>query len=440
MSAETSSRARELLDLEQRHFAPVLGRGTDVVISHARGSYMWSVDGRRYLDFAMGIATVNTGHGHPKVIEAAKAQIDRVVHPAATVAHYEANIQLAEKLATITPGDLNVTFLTNTGAEAVEAAIKFARYVSKRKILIAFQGGFHGRTYGAISLTSSKLHYREGYEPFLPSVYLMPFPYGLRCQLGHNCADGCVGACADYLERQFTQVVDPHEVAAILVEPIQGEGGYIVPPVWYLKRLRELCDTHGILLLADEVQTGFGRTGTWFATEHFDIVPDVQIMAKGIASGFPLAAVSARPEIMQQWPTGAHGSTFGGNPVSCAAALATIDAIREEGMLENATRQGDKLRARLRALQGESPRIAEVRGLGLMNAVEFSTPDGEPDGTLAETIRRRCVEKGLLLLSCGYKDQTLRLMPALNISDAELDEGLAIFEEAVRYGLSVSVD
>jgi 4-aminobutyrate aminotransferase len=440
MSVDASSSARELLDLEKRHFAPVLGRTTDVVISHAKGSYMWSVDGRRYLDFAMGIATVNTGHGHPKVIAAAKAQIDRVVHPAATVVHYEANIQLVEKLATITPGDLNMTFLTNTGAEAVEAAIKLARYVTKRKILIGFQGGFHGRTYGAISLTSSKVHYREGYEPFLPSVYLMPFPYGLRCQLGHNCKNGCVGACADYLERQFTQVVDPNEVAAMLVEPIQGEGGYIVPPIWYLKRLREICDRYGILLLTDEVQTGFGRTGRWFATEHFDVVPDVQIMAKGIASGFPLAAISARSDIMLQWPSGAHGTTFGGNPVSCAAALATIDAIRDEGMIENATRQGEKLRTRLRALQGESPRIAEVRGLGLMNAMEFSASDGSPDGALADTIRRRCVENGLLLLSCGYEEQTLRLIPALNISDAELEEGLAIFEEAVRYGLSACAD
>jgi len=433
MISETQTKARELLDVEQRHFAPVLGRSSNVVIDRAKGSYMWSVDGRRYLDFAMGIATVNTGHSHPRVLEAAMAQMQKVVHPSATVAHYETNIRLTEKLATITPGELDVTFLTNTGAEAVEAAIKLARYVTGRKIVLGFQGGFHGRTYGAMSMTTSKVHYREGYEPLMPSVYFMPFPYGLRCQLGHDCKGGCVGACADHIERQFAQIVDPHEVAAMLVEPIQGEGGFIVPPAWYLQRLRALCDQYGILLLADEVQTGFGRTGRWFATEHSQIVPDVQIMAKGIASGFPLAAISSRRDIMERWPSGAHGSTFGGNPVSCAASLATIDAIREEDMLDNATRQGDVIRTRLRALQAEVPAIAEVRGLGLMNAVEFSQPDGGPDGALSEAVRDRCIENGLLLLSCGYKDQVLRFLPALNISDSEVDEGLSIFEEAVRY-------
>ncbi len=435
MTAETTGATRrdsELIEVERRHFAPTLGRTSDVVVERAKGSYMWAIDGRRYLDFAMGIATVNTGHGHPKVLEAAKAQMEKVVHPSATVAHYETNIRLAEKLATITPGDLDMTFLTNTGAEAVEGAIKLARYVTGRTIILGFQGGFHGRTYGAISLTSSKVHYREGYEPFLSSVYFMPYPYALRCQLGHDCTGGCVGACLDFMERQFTQVVDPHAVAGMLVEPIQGEGGYIVPPAWFLGRLRDICDRYGILLLADEVQTGFGRTGRWFASQHFDVAPDVQIMAKGIASGFPLAAISARRELMEQWHTGAHGSTFGGNPVSCAAAIATIDAIREEGMLENATRQGEKLRARLTALQARYPQIAEVRGLGLMNAVEFSKADGSPDGETSEKIRQRCIENGLLLLSCGYADQSLRFIPALNVSDSELDEGLGIFERSVQ--------
>jgi 4-aminobutyrate aminotransferase len=282
-------------------------------------------------------------------------------------------------------------------------------------------------------MTSSKVHYREGYEPFVPSAYFMPFPYALRCQLGHDCKGGCVGACVDFIERQFTQVVDPHAVAGLLIEPVQGEGGYIAPPTWYLKRLREICDRYGILFIADEVQTGFGRTGKWFATEHFDVVPDIQVMAKGIASGFPLAAISSRRELMDQWHTGAHGSTFGGNPVSCAAALATIDAIRDEGMLQNAARQGETIRARLRALQAQVPAIAEVRGLGLMNAIEFSGPDGAPDGKTAEAVRTRCIENGLILLSCGYEDQVLRLIPALNVSDAEIDEGLSIIEEAVRH-------
>jgi len=433
MTSDTLNRAQELLAVERRYFAPVLGRGSDVVIDRAKGSRMWDIEGRCYLDFAAGIASVNTGHSHPKVLEAAKAQMEKVVHPSATVAHYEANIRLTEKLAGITPGELDVTFLTNTGAEAVEAAIKLARYVTGRKIILGFQGGFHGRTYGAISMTSSKVHYREGYEPFLPSVYFMPFPYELRCQLGHDCKNGCMGACADHIERQFQQIVDPHEVAAMLIEPVQGEGGFVVPPAWYPRRLRALCDQYGILLLADEVQAGFGRTGKWFATEHFGVVPDVQIMAKGIASGFPLAAVSSRRDIMEKWPAGAHGSTFGGNPVSCAAAVATIDAIRDEGMIENAARQGEKTRARLRALRQDVPRIAEVRGLGLMNAVEFSDEKGNPDTAFAERVRNRCIENGLLLLSCGYKEQALRFIPALNIGDDDLDEGLSIFEEAVKF-------
>jgi len=436
MSSETLnpvSHAQDLLETESRYLAPVLGRSSTVVVERGKGSYLWSVDGRRYLDFAMGIATVNTGHGHPRVLQAAMEQMQRVVHPSATMVHYEANIRLAERLGAIMPGPIDQTFFTNSGAEAVEAAVKMARYVTGRRIVVGFQGGFHGRTMGALSLTSSKVHYREGYEGFVPSIYLMPFPYATRCQLGHDCRGGCVGACATYLERQFEQVIDPYQVAAFVVEPVQGEGGYIVPPAWFLGRLRALCDQYGILLLADEVQTGFGRTGRWFASEHFGVVPDVQIMAKGIASGFPLAAISARRELMEQWPTGVHGSTFGGNPVSCAAALATIDAIEDEGMRENATRQGEVIRARLRTLQGEVPAIADVRGLGLMIGVEFSDMAGNPDGGLCERVRQRCIEHGLLLLSCGYREQVLRLIPALNVSDAEADEGLTIIEEAVRH-------
>ena len=432
IQSETRSRAQELLAVEERYLAPVLGRSSNVVVDRAQGSYMWSVDGRRYLDFAMGIATVNTGHSHPKVLAAAMEQMQRVVHPSATMAHYGPNIRLAERLASIAPGDLDTTFFTNSGAEAVEAAIKLARYVTGRRIIVGFQGGFHGRTYGALSMTSSKVHYREGYEGFLPSTYIVPYPYALRCQIGHDCRGGCVGACADTIERQFEQIIDPTQVAGLLIEPIQGEGGYIVPPDWYLARLRTLCDRHGILLLADEVQTGFGRTGRWFASEHFGVMPDIQIMAKGIASGFPLAAIIARRELMTRWSSGAHGSTFGGNPVSCAASLATIDAIEDEGMIENSAAQGAAIQARLRTLQAEVPAIAEVRGLGLMIGIEFSDSQGRPDGALVERIRQRCIESGLLLLSCGYKEQTLRLIPALNVTAAEVDEGLSILESAVR--------
>ncbi len=434
-TSEMVDQAPELLAIEKKYMAPVLGRSSNIVVERGRGSYVWSVDDRRYLDFAMGIATVNTGHSHPRVLAAATAQIEKIVHPSATMAHYEGNIRLAEKLASIVPGDLDTTFFTNSGAEAVEAAVKLARYVTGRRAVIGFQGGFHGRTMGALSLTSSKVHYREGYEGFVPSTYIMPYPYAQRCQVGHDCAGGCRGACTDFIERQFAQVIDPHQVAAMLVEPVQGEGGYIVPPSWYLGRLRALCDLYGIMLLVDEVQTGFGRTGKWFASEHWGVVPDVQIMAKGIASGFPLAAITARHEVMERWPAGAHGSTFGGNPVSCAASLATIEVIEQEGLRENAAAQGAVIMERLRALQVRVPAIADVRGLGLMIGIEFSDEQGAPDGALCERIRQRCIDDGLLLLSCGYKEQVLRLIPSLALTDEELDEGLGILTNAVLASL-----
>jgi 4-aminobutyrate aminotransferase len=420
-----------LRDLEEKHFAAVLHRTSDVFIESGRGSYMYAADGRRYLDFVMGIAAVNTGHSHPRVIDAAKAQIDKIVHPSASAVRYGPNIDLVAKLAEITPGDLNVSFLTNSGAEAVEAALKLAKYVTERPAVLAFQGGFHGRTMGALSVTTSKAHYRERYEPLMPSTYFAPFPNPYRCPLGHE-ESTCCHSCLGYLERLFQQVVDPRAVAAMLIEPIQGEGGYLPAPTHFLKGLRQLCDRYGILLIFDEVQSGFGRTGRWWASQHHDVVPDIQVMAKGIASGFPLSAVSSTAAIMGQWKTGAHGSTFGGNPVSCAAACATIDVIRDEGLVENAAIMGERLQHCLRALQCDYPAIGDVRGMGLMTAVEFTRQDGTPDGQLAEAVRCEALERGLIMLTCGTEDQCVRFIPALTISESELDEGLTIFSDAVR--------
>jgi 4-aminobutyrate aminotransferase len=420
-----------LRDLEEKHFAAVLHRTTDVFIESGRGSYMYAADGRRYLDFVMGIAAVNTGHSHPRVIGAAKAQIDKIVHPSASAVRYGPNIDLVAKLAEITPGDLNVSFLTNSGAEAVEAALKLAKYVTERPAVLAFQGGFHGRTMGALSVTTSKARYRERYEPLMPSTYFAPFPNPYRCPLGHE-GSTCCHSCLGYLERLFQQVVDPQAVAAMLIEPIQGEGGYLPAPTHFLKGLRQLCDRYGILLIFDEVQSGFGRTGQWWASQHHGVVPDILVMAKGIASGFPLSAVSSTAAIMGQWQVGAHGSTFGGNPVSCAAACATIDVIRDEGLVENAATMGERLQHCLRALQCDYPAIGDVRGMGLMTAVEFTRQDGTPDGELAEVVRREALERGLIMLTCGTEDQCVRFMPALTISESELDEGLTIFSDAVR--------
>jgi 4-aminobutyrate aminotransferase len=420
-----------LRDQEQQHFAAVLHRTTNVLVERGQGSYLYTPDGRRYLDFVMGIASVNTGHCHPRVVEAAKAQIDNVIHPSASAVSYPSNIELVARLAEITPGNLDVTFLANSGAEAVEGALKLAKYVTRRPGVIAFQGGFHGRTMGALSVTTSKVHYREHYEPLMPSTYMLPFPHPYRCPLGHAPAD-CVEQCLRYIDRQFERVIDPHSVAAMLIEPVQGEGGYVPAPPGFLRKLRELCDRYGIMLIFDEVQTGFGRTGQWWASQHYGVVPDIHVMAKAIASGFPLSAVSSRREIMEQWLPGAHGSTFGGNPVSCAAACATIDVLREEGMIENAARMGEGLQSRLKEIQAHFPVIGEVRGLGLMVGVEFVHQDGTPNGGTAEAVREHCLENGLLMLTCGVRDHVVRFMPPLNLSAAELDEGLTIFEGAVR--------
>jgi 4-aminobutyrate aminotransferase len=344
---------------------------------------------------------------------------------------YGPNIELTAKLAEITPGGLDVTFLANSGAEAVEGGLKLAKYVTGRPIVVAFQGGFHGRTLGAVSVTTSKVHYREGYEPLAASTYFAPFPHPYRCPLGHA-PEHCVDQCLAFLKLQFERVIDPHQVAAILIEPVQGEGGYIPADFRFLRELRAICDQYGIMLIFDEVQTGFGRTGKWWGGEHSGVVPDIQVMAKGIASGFPLSAVSSRREIMEQWSVGAHGSTFGGNPVSCAAACATIDVIRDEGLIENAARMGERLRDSLRALQVDQPMIGEVRGLGLMTAAEFVHEDGSPNGEAAEAVRAHALEQGLLLLTCGLRDHVVRFIPALNIDQADLDRGFEIFAGAVR--------
>ena len=431
MIGDNVDEAARLRDLEDRHLSKVLHRTTEVFVERGSGSYVYTPSGERYLDFVMGIASVNTGHSHPKVLAAAKAQIDRVVHPSTSAVRYGPIIELAAKLAEITPPGLDVAFFGNSGAEAVEGALKLAKYTTRRPGIIAFQGGFHGRTIGAVSVTSSKALYRKGYEPLVPSTYFAPFPHAYRCPLGHSCQTSCQG-CIQFLEHMLEQVIDPRSVAAVLIEPVQGEGGYIPAPTSYLRALRDLCTRHGILLMFDEVQSGFGRTGRWWAGQHHDVTPDIQIMAKGIASGFPLSAVSSTREIMNRWSTGSHGSTFGGNPVSCAAACATIDVIREEGMVENAARMGERLRARLLALKDQYPIIGDVRGLGLMLAAEFVEPDGSPSGRLAEEVRRAALERNMLLLTCGLHDQCIRFIPPLNVNEWELSEGIEVFSEAVK--------
>jgi len=420
----------EWLARERAHLSQVLYRYTPLVIDHAQGSYLYAVDGRRYLDFASGIAVTNLGHGHPDVLRAAHEQLDRLVHTS-VVAHHEPAIELAERIAAVAPGKLDKVFFANSGAEAVEGAIKLARYTTGRSALIAFQGAFHGRTYGALSLTASKSYYRERYEPFLPGVYHAPYPYPYRNPSGPG-EEATLTYVFDFIEEMLDTRVPPRNIAAFIVEPVLGEGGYVVPPAGFMPRLRALCDQHGILLIADEVQSGYGRTGKMFACEHTGVVPDIMTLAKSIASGLPLSAVVASSKLMDQWEPAAHGSTFGGNPVSCAAGVATLEVFQREGILANATEKGNDLLRRLRRLQQQSPAIGEVRGLGLMVGVELVNPDGSPNKELQKKIRQVCLDSGMVVLSCGPHDNVLRLVPPLNISQAELDEGWEILNGAFQ--------
>src|ERR1700686_5072551 len=420
----------EWLARDRAHLSQVLYRYTPIVVDHAKGSYMYSVDGRRYLDFASGIAVTNLGHGHPAVVAAAKAQLDKVMHTS-VVAHHQPAIELAERIAAVAPGKLDKVFFANSGAEAVEGAIKLARYTTGRAALIGFQGAFHGRTYGALSLTASKSYYRERYEPFLPGVYHVPYPYPYRNPTGSS-DEATLDYVFDYIDEMLDTRVPPKNIAAFIVEPVLGEGGYVVPPADFMPRLRALCDRHDILLIADEVQSGYGRTGKMFACEHTGVVPDIMTLAKSIASGLPLSAVVATSKLMDQWEPAAHGSTFGGNPVSCAAGIATLDVIKREHVLENATDKGAQLMSRLRELQRRTPAIGEVRGLGLMVGIELVKRDGAPDKELQKKIRKVCLDSGMVVLRCGPHDNVLRLVPPLNLSEAELDEGWEILNAAFQ--------
>ena len=425
---QAGNSSEEWLARERAHLAQVLYRYTPLVIESAKGSYLQSVDGRRYLDFASGIAVTNLGHSHPQILKAAREQMERFVH-VSVVAHHEPMITLAERLAGIAPGENRKVHFGNSGAEAVEGAIKLARYVTGRPAIVAFQGAFHGRTYGAMSLTASKAAYRERYEPLLPSVYHVPYPYPYRNPTGSSERE-----TLDYvfsaIDEMMATRVPPRNIAAFIVEPVQGEGGYVVPPMGFLPRLRELCDRHGIVLILDEVQSGYGRTGKMFASEYSGVIPDIMTLAKSIASGFPLSAVVADARLMDQWEPAAHGSTFGGNPVACAAGIATLDVFQREHVLENALERGADLMERLRSLQAKTPAIGDIRGLGLMIGVELVSENRSPDADLLARIRKFCLDEGLILLSCGVYDNVIRLVPPLTLSRAELDEAWEIVSAA----------
>ena len=410
--------------------APCYSRYSDLVVDSAEGVHLHTVDGRDVLDFGCGIGVTNLGHGHPAVVQAVHAQVDKLWHTSVT-AYHPMLVQAAQALTAVTPRGLDQAFFANSGAEVVEASIKLARKATGRTEIIAFNGGFHGRTYAALSLTASKAKYHDGVGPLLPGIHHVRYPDHIR-ECTHAAGASCPIAQGHDIEELFISRVPARSVAAIIVEPLLGEGGYVIPTAEFLLTLRRICDENGILLIADEVQTGVGRTGRWFAVDHFGVVPDLMTVAKALGNGLPIGALVGSNRVMSAWHPGEHGTTFGGNPIACAAAVAVLETIEKEHLLERATGLGARALERMRAWQSWHPSIREVRGLGLWIGVEFREADGRPRPDLVSSIRRRAVDDGLLLLSCGIDDNVIRMIPPLTITDAELDEGLGIFEAAVR--------
>jgi 4-aminobutyrate aminotransferase len=411
--------------------SPVLGRYFEQTWARGERHRLFDSDGRGYLDFANGIAVTSLGHAHPRVNAAIHAQVDQLLHVCNGLGHLEPVTRLAEMLVEEMPAGLDTVYFGNSGAEVVDGALKLARRATGRSHIIAFSGAFHGRTYGAISVTTSSLNYRVGYEPMLPDVHIAPFPHAYRDFDGDE--EAASASALDHLERLFASVVPPTSTAAFIIEPVQGEGGYVPAPASFLRGLRALADRHGILLIADEVQSGYGRTGRMWAFEHAGIVPDIVLSAKAIANGMPLAALISSRSLQERWGVGAHGSTYGGNPVSCAAGIAVLEVMREEGLVANAAARGDELTRGLAALAAEDPRIGDVRGPGLMIGVELVSDRATraPAGEVADALVAACLERGLLLLTCGPAHNITRWIPPLDVTRDEIEESLGVFQEAL---------
>lgn len=429
-SEPPGNNARDWVERDRKVISQSYTRAYPLVVKKGEGASIEDVDGNRYIDFTAGIAVTSTGHCHPKVVEAIKSQAERLIHMSGTDFYYPSEIRLAEKIVSITPGrNQKKVFFTNSGAESTEAAMKLARYHTKRPHFIAFYGGFHGRTMGALSVTASKPVHRRGFSPLIPEVTHIPYAYCYRCPFRLS-PDSCDIECLGFLsDPVFKNKIPPEEVAAIFVEPIQGEGGYVVPPKPFMTHLQSLAKEFGILLIVDEIQTGMGRTGKMFASEHFDLLPDITIIAKGIASGMPLGAMVADADIMD-WESGSHANTFGGNPIACEAALATIQML-EEGLIENADKQGRYILSRLDDLKKVHPLIGDVRGMGLMIGIELVRDRDTKEMATSERneVIQAAFKRGLLILGCGYN--VIRFMPPLIINKDDADKALSIFDEVL---------
>ena len=415
---------------------PVWGRITNLVVDRGEGSWLITTDGERYLDYSSGIGVTNTGHAHPRVVAAVQDQAAKILHAQQNITYHEPGLRLYERLRHVLPGDGWGAFLSNCGAEAVEAAVKLARIATGRPVILGFRYGYHGRTGQTMALTTAKDVYRGHFEPLPGSVYHTAYPYCYRASGGSHAPDGhCTCDWEAELDLTFHQYVYPEHVAAIIVEPVLGEGGYIVPPPAFLPRLREITRQHGILLIADEVQTGFGRTGELFAVNHWGVVPDILVMAKGIASGLPLSGIVAQRAILDKLPPGSHGGTYGGNVVACAAANATLDVIEEEGLVANARERGAQFLAGLRAIAPKYRSIGDVRGLGLMLALEFIKPDeGDgrgPDPEITKKVQAAALDRKLIVLTAGTYVNVIRIIPPLVTTADEVDQALRIIDESL---------
>jgi 4-aminobutyrate aminotransferase len=424
-------KARKIVERDSAVISPSFGRAYPLVVERGEGSIVVDVDGNEFIDMNAGLAVCSVGHSHPKVVKAIKDQADKFIHYSYTDFFYDEYVNLGEKLHDLVPGSHRKKFFYgNSGAESVEAAMKVARWHTGRQGYLAYIGSFHGRTLGAVSLTASKPYQRARFSPLIPGVEHIFYPYCYRCPFNLECPS-CGYACVDYIDEYlFHRYVPPDEVAMLIAEPIQGEGGYIVPPDGYFKRLKKLLDEYGILFASDEVQTGIGRTGKWFGIEHYDVVPDIVCMAKGVAAGMPLGVMASRADI-QDWKPGSHASTFGGNPVSCAAALAVLDVIESENLLENAQKQGRHIKGRLDEMKEDHPLIGDVRGKGLMVGVELVKDKATKEPAQKETkeVMMECFRNGLAIVNCGVS--VIRWMPPLIVTGDLVDSALEIFEKSL---------
>ncbi|HEX3012514.1 MAG TPA: aspartate aminotransferase family protein [Syntrophomonadaceae bacterium] len=420
------------LDDYKQYFSPAMYKTTDLMIERGKGAYVYTTDGEEYLDFVQGIAVEALGHAHPKVVKAIQEQVEKLLTASFNLVWYPTSVEFGRRLAEKAPEGLDTIFFSNGGAEAVDTALKAARYYTNRPGIIAFRGSFHGRTFGAASVTGSSAKYRKNYEPLVGSVYFTPYPYCYRCPY-NTTKDKCSMECFEELERIFEYLIPPENVGSIIMEPVMGEGGYIVPPKAYLEKLRKLCDDNGIVLIFDEIQAGYGRTGKMWASQNFGVVPDLMTSGKAIAGGLPMSAVIGKREILGNWPAGAHGTTFGGNPVCAAAGLAVLDAFEEEHVLENCQKQGEYLMSQLLEMQKKYPVMGDVRGLGLMVGVEFVHPeDQSPNPEAYNKIWKYCFDHKYLILGCGVHHNGMRFASPLNVKKEEIDKALGILEGALQ--------